>query len=100
MGGAGVGCEISMSCASEGAHPGQFRAVGDPTEGTLVVAATVRAVEIHAETAYPRTDELPFDSDRKRMTTMHRVEDCDGLIGDCESSPPQSVRRLHQGCCR
>ena len=32
----------------EGAHPGQYRAVGDPTEGALVVAASaVWAVEVH-----------------------------------------------------
>ncbi len=46
---------------------------GDPTEGALVVAAAkagLRREEI--EQASPRTQEIPFDSDRKRMTTIHR----------------------------
>ena len=69
---------------SEGAHPGQFRAVGDPTEGALVVAAARFGLwKSTLETAYPRTDELPFDSDRKRMTTIHRIEDCGAWIADC-----------------
>ena len=68
----------------EGAHPGQYRAVGDPTEGALVVAAARFGLwKSTLETAYPRTDELPFDSDRKRMTTIHRIADCGAWIADC-----------------
>jgi Ca2+-transporting ATPase len=50
-----------------------WRMVGDPTEGALVVAATkagLRRAEL--EQAMPRVQEIPFDSDRKRMTTIHR----------------------------
>ena len=69
---------------SEGAHPGQFRAVGDPTEGALVVAAARFGLwKSTLETAYPRTDEAPFDSERKRMTTVHRIADCGAWIADC-----------------
>ncbi|MFO1199288.1 MAG: HAD-IC family P-type ATPase [Burkholderiaceae bacterium] len=53
-----------------------WRIVGDPTEGALVVAAAkggLRASE--AQAALPRVQEVPFDSDRKRMTTVHRVDD-------------------------
>jgi Ca2+-transporting ATPase len=68
----------------EGAHPGQFRAVGDPTEGALVVAAARFGLwKSMLEAAYPRADELPFDSDRKRMTTVHRIADCSAWIADC-----------------
>ncbi|HUS13948.1 MAG TPA: HAD-IC family P-type ATPase, partial [Chloroflexia bacterium] len=48
-----------------------YRVVGDPTEGAIVVAAAkagVRKEEL--ERAYPRLNEVPFDSDRKRMSTI------------------------------
>ncbi|HEY6751008.1 MAG TPA: cation-translocating P-type ATPase [Rubrobacteraceae bacterium] len=57
--------------ADEGDVP---RALGDPTEGALVVAAAregLRKPEL--EEMLPRVDELPFDSDRKRMTTVHEL---------------------------
>ncbi len=44
---------------------------GDPTEGALVVAALKAGVQIEElRRAYPRIDEFPFSSDRKRMTTV------------------------------
>jgi len=51
-----------------------YRIVGDPTEGALLVAA-MKAGAIHMEVseAYPRENEVPFDSDRKRMITIHDV---------------------------
>jgi Ca2+-transporting ATPase len=51
------------------------RIVGDPTEGALLVAAAKAGYEQNASTiALPRVAEIPFDSDRKRMTTIHRVD--------------------------
>ena len=51
-----------------------YRVVGDPTEGSLLVAA-MKAGAIHMDIreAYPRENEVPFDSDRKRMITIHDV---------------------------
>ena len=52
-----------------------WRIIGDPTEGALVVAASksgYRRGEI--EQTLPRIQEIPFDSDRKRMSTIHRIE--------------------------
>ncbi|HLA06092.1 MAG TPA: cation-translocating P-type ATPase [Anaerolineales bacterium] len=51
-----------------------YRIVGDPTEGALLVAA-IKAGAIHMDIreAYPRENEVPFDSDRKRMITIHDV---------------------------
>jgi Ca2+-transporting ATPase len=48
--------------------------VGDPTEGALVVAAAKAgfAREI-LETEEPRTEEVPFTSETKRMITMHKT---------------------------
>ncbi|HEY3275277.1 MAG TPA: cation-translocating P-type ATPase [Syntrophorhabdaceae bacterium] len=49
-----------------------WRIVGDPTEGALVVAAAKAGLWREAtEKAMPRVMEIPFDSDRKRMTTVH-----------------------------
>ena len=51
-----------------------YRIVGDPTEGALLVAATkAGAVPLDLKHAYPRESEVPFDSERKRMITIHDV---------------------------
>jgi len=49
------------------------RIIGDTTEGALVVAATKAGiVKENLESAYPRLYEVPFTSERKRMTTIHK----------------------------
>jgi len=48
-----------------------YRVIGDPTEGALVVAAAKAGLQQDLREAFPRTYEFPFDSDRKRMTTIH-----------------------------
>jgi P-type Ca2+ transporter type 2C len=51
-----------------------YRIVGDPTEGALLVAAAkAGAIHIDIRDAYPRENEVPFDSERKRMITIHDV---------------------------
>ena len=55
-----------------------YRIVGDPTEGALLVAATKAGAEhIQIDRAYPRENEVPFDSERKRMITIHNVSEPD-----------------------
>ncbi len=50
--------------------------IGDPTETALLVAAYRAGLLADAvRAAAPRVAELPFDSERKRMTTVHRVDD-------------------------
>jgi Ca2+-transporting ATPase len=51
-----------------------YRIIGDPTEGSLLVAAA-KAGALHEEMdrSYPRMQEVPFDSERKRMVTVHEV---------------------------
>jgi len=50
------------------------RMVGDPTEGALLVAAAKGgALPSPLSQAYPRIEEIPFDSERKRMVTVHAI---------------------------
>jgi len=57
----------------------EYRAVGDPTEGALVVAAAREGLKKpEIEVALPRVGEVPFDSRRKRMTTVHEVVSVSG----------------------
>ena len=53
-----------------------FRMIGDPTEGAILVAALKAGASAKSlNDAYPRQQEIPFDSTRKRMVTVHSVED-------------------------
>ncbi len=52
-----------------------YRIVGDPTEGALLVAAAKAGTfPVDVKEAYPREGEVPFDSERKRMITIHNVD--------------------------
>jgi Ca2+-transporting ATPase len=47
---------------------------GDPTEGALIVAAAKAGIGKEAlEEGFPRVGEIPFTSERKRMTTIHKT---------------------------
>lgn len=49
--------------------------IGDPTETALINLGSRYGMEAAAVRAeYPRTDELPFDSDRKMMSTLHTMD--------------------------
>lgn len=55
---------------------GKWTIKGDPTEGALVVAAAkanLHQAEIRLEN--PRIEEIPFSSERKRMTTIHQMKE-------------------------
>ncbi|NMB91004.1 MAG: HAD-IC family P-type ATPase, partial [Chloroflexi bacterium] len=65
---------LEVSGVTEGQRT--YRMVGDPTEGSLVVATAKAGVDLEQlYAAYPRVQEVPFDSNRKRMLTVHRVAD-------------------------
>jgi Ca2+-transporting ATPase len=65
-----------------------FQMIGDPTEGALVVAAAKADLwRVEAETKYPRVNEIPFDSARKRMSTLHCPPDGSGCIIFTKGAP-------------
>lgn len=49
--------------------------IGDPTETALINLGSRYGMEAAAvRSVYPRVDELPFDSDRKMMSTLHSID--------------------------
>jgi Ca2+-transporting ATPase len=65
---------------------GRWEIKGDPTEGALVVlAAKAGLKKIDLETQFPRVHEIPFSSEAKRMTTLHRSTS--GLVAYAKGAP-------------
>ena len=54
----------------------RYTVLGDPTEACLEVAARKGGIDMKIlNHKYPRIMELPFDSRRKRMTTIHQLSE-------------------------
>jgi Ca2+-transporting ATPase len=76
--------DADLEVTGEREHMPTYRMVGDPTEGALVVAAAKAGLwRRQLEKYYPRVAEVPFDSERKRMTTIHALEQ----VSDSDPSP-------------
>lgn len=53
----------------------RYTVLGDPTEACLGVVATKAGIDVQKQMELsPRLRELPFESRRKRMTTIHQLE--------------------------
>ena len=73
-------------------QPGKTEELGDPTEIAILVAA--ERLDLHKadlEREFPRVAEVPFESERKRMTTVHALtgdrslfEQFDHVISACD----------------
>lgn len=72
---------------SPGGDQQAWTAVGDPTEAALLAAAAKLGLDPgELRLRFPRVAELPFDSDRKRMTTAHRLPS-GGVRVICKGAP-------------
>ena len=65
---------VSMLCNDTKVNPDNTL-TGDPTETALVDMGFNLAFQPSVFESYPRVEEIPFDSDRKLMTTVHKFED-------------------------
>ncbi|REJ65434.1 MAG: cation-transporting P-type ATPase [Planctomycetota bacterium] len=62
-------------------HNGQWRIEGDPTEGALLVlAGKVNLGSDELAGNWPRTDEIPFESELQYMATLHHDHAGNALI--------------------
>lgn len=71
-----IGCLCNNASLRRDSQDKSWEIFGDPTEGALIVAAAKVGLEKEAlEKTYPRIGEIPFTSERKRMTTIHKTQD-------------------------
>ncbi len=71
-----------------------YRVIGDPTEGALITLAgkgNINRTDINSE--YPRIEEIPFDSDRKMMTTFHKNYIPNKVISFTKGAPDVIIER-------
>ncbi|MFH1229096.1 MAG: cation-translocating P-type ATPase [Candidatus Aenigmatarchaeota archaeon] len=61
---------ISKMCNDSVLKEGEWKIIGDPTEGALKVLAK----KAHFEEDCPRVKEIPFSSERKIMSTVHDIK--------------------------
>ena len=67
-----LGAALCNNARLEPGKGGGPRAIGDPTESALLMAAA-QAGLLEPALKFPRVAEWAFDSARKRMTTVHRL---------------------------
>lgn len=70
--------------------------IGDPTETAMVKYAIDHQMDYKGLLAdYPRIDEVPFESDRKLMSTIHKLEDGRFAVY-VKGAPDQLIQRATQ----
>lgn len=77
------GCALCGNAHMDPDRPGET--MGDPTEGALILFADKFGINSDDyEEEHPRLFEQPFDSDRKRMTTLNQMPE--GLIANTKGA--------------
>lgn len=86
--------DASLEFESENDQNPEVRVVGDPTEAALLVAAAkAGSLQKALAHSFPRVQEIPFDSARKRMVTFHAVREphAEDISPFTEEHKPQEV---------
>lgn len=85
----------ALALSNDAVRQEDGRVIGDPTEVALYVAARQAGYDKERlQMASPRLAELPFDSDRKCMTTFHR--EGEGIIAFTKGAPERVVAQCEQ----
>ena len=101
-------CYGSLCCdGSVVFHPdGKEQHIGDPTETSILVAAHKNGMEQEQlNQKYPRVAEIPFDSDRKLMTSVNQMDGknvvivkgaFDMMTSRCVSGDLEAAKRMNE----
>lgn len=86
----------SITFANDTDTDNEGNLVGDPTEVAMVRYALDKGFDLEAElNKSPRVGEVPFESDRKLMSTIHQLDDGRSLV-TVKGAPDQLIERTTQ----
>jgi Ca2+-transporting ATPase len=92
LGEAGQWFGQALALSNDAVRQDRDRMLGDPTEVALYVAAREAGYDKERlQIVSPRLAEIPFDSDRKCMTTFHQIDG--GVVAFTKGAPERVVAR-------
>jgi calcium-translocating P-type ATPase len=90
-----TGAVLASNARLTDSADGRWSIVGDPTEGAILTAACKAGIDLDDISArYPRTSEIPFDSTRKRMSSVNRLGE--GLVMFTKGAPAELLTRCER----
>jgi Ca2+-transporting ATPase len=76
---------------------GMYKIIGDPTEGALITLAGKAGIDsAELNHMYKRIEEIPFDSERKMMTTFHDMPNDEGVSSFTKGAPDIIIDRCNR----